>query len=304
MMRSESITRLAMPENLGAAIPLISIVEVVMNRFDFRRIPVASIAVSSWLFSAIASAQTPTPTAATNADVNQPRADQPNVPAAAPMPVPQQVEARSAAPPAAVPSNQPMIQLAAQAPAPAPVVARTDKTHDGFYARLSLGFASQGTTIDDGANAPNLDSRSGALVIDALIGGAPAPGVVLGGALLFDRLPSTTFDADGFRAKTGVTLFTIGPFIDGYPNPRGGFHLGGTVGPCLSRLTNGSYFGSTRATGFGLAAWLGYDWWVADQWSVGGLLRFSGANTSHSDNSSSLSVDTRSVALMFTAVYQ
>ena len=276
-----------------------------MNRFDFRGIPVAGIAISSLFFSSVASAQAPAPTAAVNAGVSQSEADQPNSPAA-PAPVPQQVEARSATPPEATakPSNQPMIQLAAQAPAPAPVVPRTDKMHDGFYVRLNLGFASQGTTIDDGAAAPNFHARTGALVIDALVGGAPAPGVILGGSLMFDRMPSTTFDADGFRAKTGVTLFTIGPFIDGYPDPRGGFHLGGTVGPCLSRLTNGSYFGSTRATGFGLAAWLGYDWWVADQWSVGGLLRFSGANTSHSENSSSLSVDTRSIALMFTAVYQ
>jgi hypothetical protein len=197
-----------------------------------------------------------------------------------------------------------MIQLAAQAPPPAPVTARTDKTHDGFYVRVSAGFASQSTTIDVGASTPNFDAHAGALSIDALVGGAPAPGVVLGGVLLLDRLPATTFDADGFRGKTGMQLIQVGPFIDGYPDPRGGFHLGGMVGPAFARLHNNSDFTGGKANGLGLAAWLGYDWWVADQWSVGGLLRFSGANTSNPSGSPTLSVDTRSIALMFTAVYQ
>jgi len=202
------------------------------------------------------------------------------------------------------PAPQPKIQLATQAPAPAPVVARTDKMHDGFYVRMSFGFGSQSTTIDDGAPAPNFTATDATLVFNGLVGGAPAPGVILGGSLALDSLPSTTFEADAYRAKTGASLLSIGPFIDGYPNPRGGFHLGGTIGPSFARLTSNTGFAGTKAKGISLAAWLGYDWWVADQWSLGGLLRLSGANNWSSNTSPDLAINMRSIALLFTAVYQ
>jgi hypothetical protein len=176
--------------------------------------------------------------------------------------------------------------------------------HDGFYVRMSFGFGSQSTTIDDGAPAPNFTATDATLVFNGLVGGAPAPGVILGGSLALDSLPSTTFEADADRAKTGVTLFSLGPFIDGYPNPRGGFHLGGTIGPSFARLASNTGFAGNKARGISLAAWLGYDWWVADQWAVGGLLRLSGANNWSSNTSPDLGINTRSIALLFTVVYQ
>jgi len=202
------------------------------------------------------------------------------------------------------PAPQPKIQLASQAPAPAQAVPRTDKVHDGFHVRLSFGFGSQSTTIDDGAPAPNFTATDATLVFNGLVGGATAPGVILGGSLALDSLPSTTFEADAYRAKTGAILLSIGPFIDGYPNPRGGFHLGGTIGPSFARLVSNTGFAGTKAVGISLAAWLGYDWWVADQWSVGGLLRLSGANNRSSHSSPDLGINTRSIALLFTAAYQ
>jgi hypothetical protein len=207
----------------------------------------------------------------------------------------------SAAP---APSQPPKIQLVDQTPPPPPPVARTDKTHDGFYARLNAGFGSQSTSLDAGPGVPNFSGTRGTLDLGLLIGGAPSPGIVLGGALLLDSMPSTTLEADGYSLKTGTTLATLGPFIDGYPNPRGGFHLGGTVGFSALKLSKDAGLASDRPNGFGLAAWLGYDWWVAEQWSVGGLLQLSGAHTTRSAQLGDISVDTRSIALMLTAVYQ
>ena len=199
----------------------------------------------------------------------------------------------------------PLIHLVDQTPPPPPPVARTDKSHDGFYVRVNLGFGSQSTSLDSGSAWPNYSGTAGTLNLGLLLCGAPSPGIVLGGGLLFDNMPSTSLDAsDGYTLKTSTSLATFGPFIDGYPNPRGGFHLGGTVGFSTLGLSNARGLASNRTNGFGLAAWLGYDWWVADQWSVGGLLQFSGSHTTHSATGADLSVDTRSVALMLTAVYQ
>jgi hypothetical protein len=89
------------------------------------------------------------------------------------------------------------------------------------------------------------------MVADLLLGAAPSPGIVLGGALFLDSLPSTRFDSGGISAKTGLSLVTVGPFLDGYPNPRGGLHAGGMLGASVVHLTGNSYLASNY--GLGLA---------------------------------------------------
>jgi hypothetical protein len=224
-----------------------------------------------------------------------------NPPAEAAPPAP---PAAAVAPAPATEPPPPKIVLAEQAPPPPPPVARTDKVHDGFYVRLNIGFGSQSTSIDTGPSIANFKATDGTLAADLLIGGAPSPGVILGGTLLLDSLPSRDFRSDNVLAKTGVTMLTLGPFIDGYPDPRGGFHLGGMVGVASAHLSNRQDFGFANAGGLGLAAWLGYDLWVAEQWSVGGLLRFSGARTSTEQNSVNMGINSESVVLMLSAVYQ
>ena len=142
------------------------------------------------------------------------------------------------------------------------------------------------------------------MVVDLLVGGAPSPGIILGGALLVDSLPSTKFESDQASTKTGLSIATLGPFVDAYPNPRGGFHSGGMLGVSAAHLTGNTYFAADRAYGFGLATWLGYDCWVADQWSMGALLRFAGAHVVDQGGSPDVRVYTRSIALLFTTVYQ
>jgi hypothetical protein len=209
-----------------------------------------------------------------------------------------------ALPPRPKPTNSSSVELTEHAAASDTPTMRTDRFHDGFYVRVSLGFGTQWTTIDDRRARPNYSAKNSALIADLLVGGAPSPGVVFGGALLLDNLPSTEFKLDGNTAKTGLSLITVGPFIDGYPNPRGGFHSGGMLGASAAHLTGNTYFPAENTLGVGLATWLGYDCWVADQWSVGGLLRFAGARVIGHKNSSDVEVYTRSIALLLTAAYQ
>ena len=73
-------------------------------------------------------------------------------------------------------TQAPKIQLVDQAPPPPSPVVRTDKTHDGFYTRLNLGFGSQSTSIDADPAISNFTGTRGSLDLGLLIGGAPSPG--------------------------------------------------------------------------------------------------------------------------------
>jgi hypothetical protein len=223
-----------------------------------------------------------------------------STPAAASQPTPM------AAPEPGQPPKPPPIDLHRDAPLPPPVM-RTDHNHDGFYARLSLGFGSLGATM----NPPQTNGIKGSgatLALDVALGYAVSPGIILGGTLMMESLPSVRLDADN-PVVTDVSAGLLGPFFDGYPNARGGFHLGGGLGFAGTRVHPETAAGFTKANGFGLAGWLGYDIWVADQWSTGILVRLMGTRTKAdaiaTDNGAagSASMATQSIALMLTGLY-
>lgn len=192
-------------------------------------------------------------------------------------------------------------------PLPAPVP-RTYHTHDGFYARVNLGFGMLDTSIDTPGSGSDLTANGDTLAMDLAIGYSPTPGIVVGGAVLFESLPSADFD-DPSASEANASTLLLGPFFDGYPNARKGFHLGGTLGLAQDRLSRKSVAGFRTAEGFGLAAWIGYDFWVADEWSVGGLLRVMGTRaTADADqttnyDSGTAHVATQSIHLMITTLY-
>ncbi|HEY5959701.1 MAG TPA: hypothetical protein VIV60_24265, partial [Polyangiaceae bacterium] len=107
-----------------------------------------------------------------------------------------------------------------------------------------------------------------------------------------------------------VSTLLFGPFFDGYPRSRGGFHLGGTLGFAGTRVQRPSEAaGFNRANGFGLAGWVGYDVWVADEWSAGILLRLMGTRTkadadaTANNDAGSATMATQSIAIMLTGLY-
>jgi hypothetical protein len=232
-------------------------------------------------------------------------------PAAAP-PVPSQVEPVAEATPhdsprgkidLSTPHDPPRGKIDLSTPPPAVSAPRSYHTHDGFYLRASVGFGTLHATFDD--DSPRGESLKGSgagFGFDLMIGGSPAPGVAIGGALMGEGSASIEFERGSFSAEDrGVTAGMLGAFIDGFPSANKGWHLGGMLG--LARLTveDTSSDGLSETAGLGGAFWVGHDFWVGDEWSVGPLLRFSGALTKGSDPD--VNASTFAATLMFTGLY-
>jgi hypothetical protein len=188
----------------------------------------------------------------------------------------------------------------------------TAHRHDGFYLRLSLGGGSvgaRGERYDAQQNRSDYDFRGNGVSFDAMVGGTPAPGIAVGGAYLANTAARTDYEDD--RTKdAGLSYGMIGPFVDIYPNPKTGFHIGGAVGPTVAVTFDDESNERSIAAGFGGAAWIGYDFWVSDQWSLGAMFRVQGARV-ETPNSRELDEDSPnhdrlglgSASLMLTALY-
>jgi hypothetical protein len=174
--------------------------------------------------------------------------------------------------------------------------------HDGFYFRVSAGLgplsvrfddkAAGGETIDGDAVAPG-----GALAF----GGSPRPGLVVGGLVMGEGNDMKLLRGSWHANRRGVGVVLIGPFIDYFPSPAKGLHLGAAVGPSVIPIADTG--DSLRTTaGAGAALWLGYDFWVANQWSLGPLVVASGNATGDSSSETELSGTAGSIKVLLTAL--
>jgi hypothetical protein len=158
-------------------------------------------------------------------------------------------------------------------------------THDGFYLRLGAGFAYQTTSEDP--DSAKIKGTGSAYVLS--IGGTPVPGLAIAGTIytVFQPKPSVTLGNQTVDANSALWMTGIGPIVDYYFDPSQGFHLGG--GPLYTTLNAVNY----TATGYGLTAFTGYDFWIGNQWSVGPTLQLAYAHTSKdafSDSATSVSL--------------
>jgi hypothetical protein len=171
--------------------------------------------------------------------------------------------------------------------------------HDGFYLRLNLGVGAYGARYDD-----DITAGGGALALDFMLGGSPSRGLAVGGALMADHAQNVTVEQDGREVgEATVETGLIGVFIDGFPDPKGGFHVGGLLGLANIRTDAKGADEVRNDAGAGGAVWVGYDAWVGDEWSVGGLLRFSAALGRSTKNDQDRDSQSRALTLMFTALY-
>jgi hypothetical protein len=181
------------------------------------------------------------------------------------------------------------------------------RIHQGFYARISVGFGPGTTTFTSGllTESRTWTSAGG---FDLMLGGTPEKGLVVGGALLTNGLASRDYVratvADPEQEEGRVRLGTIGPFIDYFPDARQGLHLGGMLG--LAGLgIDGPGFANDqqRAAGGGaLGLWIGNDWWVSREWSLGINLRYLGVAVKNEDIGWNGAADT--FTLSFTVLAQ
>ncbi len=167
-----------------------------------------------------------------------------------------------------------------------------------------MGFGSLGASVAPPGQDGDLDGANGALAVDLLAGGSPGKGIAVGGALLLDSAHSVDFeDQSSVIGSSNVRSTLLGVFIDGFPNPRRGFHLGGMLGFASAHLNRKSVAGFNDTKGGGLAVWLGYDAWVSEQWCMGGLLRLTGTRSGADVAGDRVTVATSSIAIMLTGLY-
>lgn len=198
--------------------------------------------------------------------------------------------------------------MSVETPPPPPPRALTYHVHDGFYLRMSLGGGYIGSTVSQ-SGLPDVTLSGGGGAFDLMIGGTPTPGLVIGGALLGNTAPNPSFERNGKQQDVNATMSfgVIGPFVDGFPDPKGGFHVGGTLGFAGMTLEDNESGSSATTTfsGYGAGVWVGYAAWIAPQWSMGGMLRLTGARTEHASTSTEprQTADVRAITILFTALY-
>jgi hypothetical protein len=178
---------------------------------------------------------------------------------------------------------------AAAAQAPSDSTSAELRSPDGFYLRTSVSGPAFVTFFGDGptgtATIAALDSAPG-----FSIGGSIAPGWVIGGTVqtataqgTFDRGPlrNATLVVDGSNTpasqKARATFVETGLFVDWYPDPRAGWHVGLSGG--LGVITVNNYADDSTLVGFSPAGTVfgGRDWAIGGPWSLGISLVASGA---------------------------
>jgi hypothetical protein len=125
--------------------------------------------------------------------------------------------------------------LALLAPSSASAQRRGHRLHDGFYFRGSIGPGPGTVAFDQRSDWPNVPEgrvTGPGVASDLMIGGTPARGLAVGGALIATQAPEPDFDGDRLQmdANDDATWILIGPFVDFFFAPRKGFHLGAAAG--------------------------------------------------------------------------
>jgi hypothetical protein len=184
-----------------------------------------------------------------------------------------------------------------------------------------MAFGLAGVTMDrtvdaeiGGTEFSTGDSRisGGAVHTELTLGGSPTSGLVIGGTVLSYVMGQATIEGESGATRdldSPLRVVALGPSIDWYPSPTGGFHFGGMVGvgAAWARLPEEDVYDGIGGGGGALGLQVGYDWWVAHEWSLGGLLRLTGVQVRGEDTEVGVTAKERSgvgaLSIAFTALY-
>ena len=232
-----------------------------------------------------------------------------------------QTVAPAAAPfsaPIAVAPTQPGQTTATQPVSNAAASSSHFHEHKGFYLRIGLGAGAllPGSDVAGHTSSFKLDLSGFAEQFEFALGGSPMPGLVIGGGIFSTVVGSPSASVKGYSDSVSagtLALSTIGPMVDIYPNPHLGLHLQGAFGPTVMNFSNGDLksicAGSTcdyyaiPATTYAGAGWggvlgFGFEGWVGNRWSMGGLLRLQYASATLVPTDSTFErIDTNTLAL-------
>ncbi len=190
----------------------------------------------------------------------------------------------------ATPASAEAAQATASPPAPATQCRACVFVHHGFYLEASFGFAWLMVQGDGPSGSASISAFGTSTSV--AVGGTILPGLALAGTIRAANGTATfhggPFEHANIVSSVGsplasangdadVTFVQIGVLVDWYPNARGGWHLGGAVGPggtVVTPLANGADMSNATFAGtiFG-----GYETWIAPQWTIGFVLVASGA---------------------------
>lgn len=155
------------------------------------------------------------------------------------------------------------------------------RRHDGLQVRVGLGGA-YGLTTATAGDGPDVDTSGVAVGAMVLVGWTVTETLTVGAAPLMGfHVFSPTVEIDGNEVSGAdpdpVAGNIAGVYVDWYLDPAGGLHVLGQLG--LATLQD-SDSDTDLALGFGGTLGVGYDMFVTDEWSIGGLLRFQFLSTS------------------------
>lgn len=163
--------------------------------------------------------------------------------------------------------------------APAPLAPRGARFHDGLFLRAGIGYARLLHHIS--AYGTTSDFRGNGVSMDILVGGTPARGLVLGGGLVMSAFESPEMSVQypyGTWGDVSVNLVAPVGFVQYYFDPRLGWNVQGMVGYATLDYTDAYGSLGTTAEGVLLAIGGGWEGFVTDQWSLGGLFRVAYSN--------------------------
>lgn len=152
--------------------------------------------------------------------------------------------------------------------------------HDGVFARISLGLGythfSRGTPemvnqISASGLAPNFE---------VLAGGTITTGLVLGGGMIVNAIPSPSYKLGGDPVSTensNFQLYVLPFFANYYFDPKKGFNVQALLGLGFANETVENVK-QPDAGGIALGIGAGYEGFIAKQWSLGAFGRFTYAN--------------------------